>query len=87
MDLTDTPLLYPCRQRWLAEESRFKAGMFSRRSGKTFTCTLEIVLDCTEAEAAKSRVRWVILSHGEQQAKEAMEEGLEPAFEGPENGV
>ena len=70
------PVLYPYQQRWLADESRFKAEMFSRQSGKTFTCTLEIALDCVKAEAAKSSVRWVILSRGERQAREAMEAGL-----------
>ncbi len=70
------PVLYPYQQCWLADDSRFKAGMFSRQSGKTFTCTLEIALDCVEAEAAKSWTRWVILSRGERQAREAMEAGL-----------
>ncbi|MDG4595499.1 MAG: terminase family protein [Candidatus Contendobacter sp.] len=49
--------------------------MFARQTGKTFTATLELVLDCLAAEAAGQRRRWVILSRGERQAKEAMEEG------------
>ncbi|MDE0434051.1 MAG: terminase family protein [Bryobacterales bacterium] len=69
-------LLYPYQQRWLDDKSRFKAGMFSRQSGKTFTCTLEIAKDCVEAEATRRPTRWVILSRGERQAKEAMEAGL-----------
>ena len=69
-------LLYPYQHRWLADDSRFKAGMFSRQSGKTFTCTLEVATDCVRAERAKQPVRWVILSRGERQAKEAMETGL-----------
>ena len=69
-------LLYPYQQRWLADKSRFKAGMFSRQSGKTFTCTLEVAQDCVEAEATRRPTRWVILSRGERQAKEAMEAGL-----------
>ena len=69
-------LLYPYQQRWLEDKSRFKAGMFSRQSGKTFTCTLEIATDCVRAEKAKKPARWVILSRGERQAREAMETGL-----------
>ena len=69
-------LLYPYQQRWLADKSRFKAGMFSRQSGKTFTCTLEIATDCARAERSDEPTRWVILSRGERQAKEAMETGL-----------
>ena len=69
-------LLYPYQQRWLADNSRFKAGMFSRQSGKTFTCMLEIATDCVKAERARKPTRWVILSRGERQAKEAMETGL-----------
>ena len=70
--------LYPYQQRWLRDDSRFKIGMFSRQSGKTFTTTLEIVDDCfaAAAEQAGRRQRWVILSRGERQAAEAMEEGV-----------
>ncbi len=45
------PLLYPYQRRYLADASRFKAGMWSRQTGKTFTTTLEAVLDVLEAEA------------------------------------
>ena len=68
-------LLYPYQQRWLEDLSRFKIGMFSRQTGKTFTATLEIILHCLAAEAQGKKARWVILSRGERQAKEAMEEG------------
>ena len=70
------PVLYPYQQRWLADTARLKAGMFARQTGKTFTATLEIARDAIDAEAAGRRARWVILSRGERQAKEAMEEGL-----------
>ncbi|HBJ74218.1 MAG TPA: terminase [Syntrophaceae bacterium] len=50
--------------------------MFARQCGKTFTATLEIVLDCLETEAQARTSRWVILSRGERQAREAMEEGI-----------
>lgn len=70
------PLLYPYQRRWLEDQARFKAGMFARQTGKTFTTTLELVLDCQMAQAAGKRERWVILSRGERQAKEAMDEGV-----------
>ena len=44
-------VLYPYQRRYLADRSRFKAGMWSRQTGKTFTTTLEAVLDVLEAEA------------------------------------
>ena len=72
----EPPVLYPYQQRWLADTSRLKAGMFARQTGKTFTAALEIVLDCTDAEDAGSASRWVILSRSERQAREAMEEGV-----------
>jgi phage FluMu gp28-like protein len=50
--------------------------MMARQTGKTFTTTLEIVLDCIAAESAGERRRWVILSRGERQAREAMQEGI-----------
>ena len=72
----ESPVLYPYQQRWLADTSRLKAGMFARQTGKTFTAALEIVFDCTDAEDAGGASRWVILSRGERQAREAMEEGV-----------
>lgn len=69
-------LLYPYQQRWLGDDNRFKIGMFARQTGKTFTTTLEIVRDCQLAEIERRRERWVILSRGERQAREAMEEGV-----------
>ena len=68
--------LFPYQKRWIEDDSRFKIGMMARQCGKTFTSTLELVLDCIRAEAAGQRRRWVILSRGERQAREAMNEGV-----------
>lgn len=68
--------LYAYQRRWLMDRSRFKIGMFARQTGKTFTTTLEIVDDCFTAWAEGGRARWVILSRGERQAREAMEAGV-----------
>lgn len=68
--------LYPYQRRWFMDRARFKLGMFARQTGKTFTTTAEIVDDCFQAAAEGRRARWVILSRGERQAKEAMDEGI-----------
>ncbi|HWO99177.1 MAG TPA: terminase family protein [Methylococcus sp.] len=68
--------LYPYQQRWFRDRSRFKIGRFARQTGKTFTTTLEVVDDVLEAEAHGRKSPWVILSRGERQAREAMEEGV-----------
>ncbi|MGV1829706.1 terminase large subunit domain-containing protein [Agrobacterium vitis] len=68
--------LYGYQQRWLLDRSRFKLGMFARQTGKTFTTTLETVDTCFEAAVSGKRERWVILSRGERQAREAMNEGI-----------
>lgn len=68
--------LHGYEKRWITNRSRFKAGMFARQTGKTFTSTLELVDDSFEAMSLEKRVRWVILSRGERQAREAMEEGV-----------
>jgi len=68
--------LYNYQRRWVQDDVRFKIAMFARQCGKTFTSTLEIALDAARAEAAGRRVRWVILSRGERQAREAMNEGV-----------
>lgn len=69
-------IFYPYQRRWISNESRFKIGMFARQTGKTFCTTFEVARDCQLAELEGRRVRWVILSRGERQAKEAMEEGV-----------
>lgn len=69
-------ILLPYQRRYVDDHSRFKLGMFARQTGKTFTSTLEIGEDLVAAELRKIRTRWVILSRGERQAKEAMDEGL-----------
>ena len=68
--------LYGYQRHWVQDDSRFKIAMFARQCGKTFTSTLELALDCARAEAMGQRSRWVILSRGERQAREAMNEGV-----------
>ena len=70
------PLLYPYQQAWVADKARFKVGHMARQTGKTFTTTLDIVLDSLASEAAGRREPWVILSRGERQSREAMDEGV-----------
>jgi phage FluMu gp28-like protein len=69
-------LFYPYQQRWVGNDSRFKIGMFARQTGKTFTTCFEIARDCQLADLGGKRERWVILSRGEGQAKEAIEEDV-----------
>lgn len=54
---------------WLADHARFKHGRWSRQSGKTFSTTLEIADECHA-----KRTKWVMLSRGERQSKENMEQ-------------
>lgn len=70
------PILFGYQRRWFDDRSRFKLGKFARQTGKTFTTTLENVDDCFEHVVKQLRTRWVILSRGERQAKEAMDEGV-----------
>ncbi|MBB5987420.1 terminase large subunit domain-containing protein [Sphingobium lignivorans] len=70
--------LYGYQQRWFLDRSRFKLGKFARQTGKTFTTTLEIADDAFEHALQSRRTRWVILSRGERQAREAMNEGIYP---------
>lgn len=53
--------------RWVKDKSRFKIGCFTRQGGKSFSSTLEVVLDCQ-----KRKTMWVLLSAGERQSKELM---------------
>ena len=68
----------PYQKRWLDDRSRFKIGMFARQTGKTFSTCGEIVDDCVQAMISGRRARWIILSRGERQAREAVDEAIKP---------
>lgn len=70
------PVLYPYQRRYLADNSRWKAACWSRQTGKTFTTTLEAVLDVLEAEAEGRVSRWTILSISRDRAIDAMDNGV-----------
>lgn len=80
-------ILYGYQRAWFTDPARFKIGMFARQTGKTFTTTLEITDDCFAAELQRRRERWVILSRGERQAREAMREGVEQHFRAYAKGL
>lgn len=68
----------PYQRNWIEDESRFKIGMFSRQTGKTFSTGGECTDDCFKAWIDDRRARWVILSRGERQAAEMMTEVIKP---------
>lgn len=76
----DSPIIHflPYQKAWIADSSRYKIGMFTRRGGKTFGSSGEIVDDCVKAEIDGRKVRWTILSRSEATAKEALEDALKP---------
>ena len=61
-------ILLPYQLRWVRDESRFKIGMWSRQTGKSFATAAEAVLHCQ----LHPGVLWVVLSAGERQAIEWM---------------
>ena len=65
-------ILLPWQQRWVADTSRFKIGLWSRQTGKSFSTACEAVTDCTAQEQGTTDL-WVVLSAGERQALEWME--------------
>ena len=71
--------LLPYQRKWLADQSRFKIAMVARQCGKTkYMAALEVVEDVLYHESRGEKARWIILSRGERQALEAMEEGVKP---------
>lgn len=68
----------PYQKAWIADDSRFKIGMFARQTGKTFSTGGECSDDCFQGWAEDRRARWVILSRGERQAAEMMTEVIKP---------
>ncbi len=54
------------QKQWVEDKSRFKIGVITRQGGKSFSTSLEAVLDCVE----NANTTWVLLSAGERQSKE-----------------
>lgn len=65
-------ILLPWQQRWVADRSRFKIGLWSRQTGKSFSTACEATVDCASQPKGTSS-HWVVLSAGERQALEWME--------------
>ena len=61
-------ILLPYQARWVQDTARFKIGLWSRQTGKSFACSDEVVEDCLAR-----KTMWVVLSAGERQALEFME--------------
>jgi len=61
-------ILLPYQRRWVEDRSRFKIGMWSRQTGKSFATACEATFDCLLQPGAM----WVVLSAGERQAIEWM---------------
>lgn len=70
------PVLFSYQRRYLADDSRFKAAMWARQTGKTFTTTLEAVLSTLQAETEGRAERWTILSVSRDRALDAMDNGV-----------
>jgi len=62
----------PYQRKWVEDAARFKIGMWSRQTGKSFATACEAVLDCAPQPKGNSDL-WVVLSAGERQALEWME--------------
>lgn len=65
-------ILMPYQLKWVEDSSRFKIGMWSRQTGKSFATACESVTDCA-AQPKGNSCLWVVLSAGERQALEWME--------------
>ena len=62
----------PYQLKWVEDSSRFKIGLWSRQTGKSFATACEAVMDCA-AQPKGNSCLWVVLSAGERQALEWME--------------
>ncbi len=65
-------ILMPYQLKWVEDSSRFKIGLWSRQTGKSFATACESVTDCS-AQPKGNSCLWVVLSAGERQALEWME--------------
>lgn len=61
-------LLLPYQANWVADLERFKAGIWSRQTGKDFSSAAEIVEDCKTRE----KTTWLIAAPSERQSLETL---------------
>jgi phage FluMu gp28-like protein len=68
--LLQTPLdlLLPYQRRWFQDRTRFKAGVWSRQTGKDFSSAAEIVADSHQ----RPRNTWMIAAPSERQSLETL---------------
>ena len=65
-------ILLPWQRKWVRDTARFKIGLWSRQTGKSFSTSCEAAED-SAAQPRNSSNLWVCLSAGERQALEWME--------------
>ncbi|MFC5049237.1 terminase large subunit domain-containing protein [Rubritalea spongiae] len=65
---TPLELLLPYQGSWVADNARFKAGIWSRQVGKDFSSNAEIVVDCM----SNPKTTWMIAAPSERQAVESL---------------
>ena len=65
---TPLELLLPYQAQWVADESRFKAGIWSRQSGKDFSTAAEAVRDAM----VRAKTTWMIAAPSARQAKQTL---------------
>ncbi|GBF05856.1 hypothetical protein DAERI_060116 [Deinococcus aerius] len=58
-------ILMPYQKRWVNDSSRFKIGMWSRQTGKSFASTLEYSI-----MSVRQKDKFIYMSSGERQARE-----------------
>ena len=59
---------FPYQKKWLADDSRFKIGLWARQTGKDFCAAAEAVVD----SIINPKTTWIVLAAGERQALESI---------------
>ena len=70
--VTPQSLLLPYQREWVLDGSRFKAGIWSRQTGKDFSSAEEIVRDCK----LRAKTSWLIAAPSERQSIESLKERI-----------
>lgn len=66
--ITPKSILLPYQRAWVDDRSRFKAGVWSRQTGKDFSSADEIVEDCLQT----AKCPWLIAAPSERQSLETL---------------
>ena len=65
---------YPWQGRWVADDARWKFGLWGRQEGKDYSSAMEGVTDIVESAARGEKKKWIIVGPSERQSLNSLDQ-------------